>query len=70
MKAKIGFLWKQISKKKNFQGEVTNICNLRCPACPWHTVMTRELHAMTVEEWDIIFNKIKKEANSIGFYMR
>lgn len=48
---------KPFRKKYHFQIEVTNACNLRCTACPWHTTMTRDIHNMTIEEWNTILKK-------------
>ena len=49
--------------------EITNKCNLKCPACPWHTCMKRELHDMTYEEFENVFNKILPYAKYICFYV-
>lgn len=49
--------------------EITNRCNLKCPACPWHTCMTRELHDMSFEEYKQILPKIKPYAKAVCFYV-
>lgn len=49
--------------------EITNRCNIRCPACPWHTCMTRKIHDMTFEEYSIILEKIAPYAKIVCFYV-
>lgn len=48
--------------------EPVNMCNIKCAACPWHTVMQREKKHMTFDEFIVIFNKIKKYAKNITLY--
>lgn len=49
--------------------EITNRCNLLCPACPWHTCMTRPIKDMTYKEFKLVFNKIKPYAKAICLYL-
>lgn len=49
--------------------EITNRCNIRCPACPWHTCMTRQIHDMTFEEYRLILDKIAPYAKAVCFYV-
>lgn len=48
--------------------EPVNMCNIKCAACPWHTVMQREKRHLAFDEFMIIFNKIKKNAKNITLY--
>lgn len=49
--------------------ETVNYCNLKCPACPWHTTMSRKKKILTPSEYSIIFSKVKNIAGTICFYM-
>lgn len=49
--------------------ETVNYCNLRCPACPWHSTMTRERRQLLPAEFEKIFEHISAYANSICFYV-
>lgn len=49
--------------------EITNRCNIRCPACPWHTCMRRKIHDMTWEEYCVILEKISPYAKAVCFYV-
>jgi radical SAM protein with 4Fe4S-binding SPASM domain len=62
------FLLTNFWRSKSFIVEPANFCNVRCAACPWHTVMQREKKLLSLEEFKIIFEKIKKDAKSITFY--
>lgn len=52
-----------------FVVELTNRCNLRCPACPWHTCMKREIRDISLEEYRIILDKISPYAEAVCFYV-
>lgn len=54
--------------KKTVILETVNFCNLRCPACPCNTTMTRERKILQPSEFNIIFSKIRDIASSICFY--
>jgi radical SAM protein with 4Fe4S-binding SPASM domain len=54
---------------RSFTIEATNICNLRCLACPWHSVMTRKKEFLTFENFKVLFGKIEKHASAICFYL-
>lgn len=58
-----------MSQKINILLEVVNYCNLRCPACGWHTTMTREKRKLLPEEFTRIFEQISPYAKSISFYV-
>ena len=49
--------------------ETVNYCNLRCPACPWHSTMTREKRMLCSEEFERIFDHISHYTRSICFYV-
>lgn len=54
---------------KFFIIEATNVCNHRCPLCPWHTLMKRKLEYLSYENFEKIFEKIEKHAEAISFYL-
>ena len=56
-------------KKMNVLLETVNYCNLLCPACPWHSTMTREKRSLLPAEFEKIFDHISPYANSICFYV-
>ncbi|MFA6215756.1 MAG: hypothetical protein WC768_04260, partial [Patescibacteria group bacterium] len=62
------FLLVYCFRSKNFIIEPINFCNIRCVACPWHTVMRREKKSLSFDDFMIIFGKIKKDAKNITFY--
>lgn len=49
--------------------ETVNYCNLRCPACPWYSTMTREKRMLCPEEFARIFEHISPYTRSICFYV-
>ena len=49
--------------------ETVNYCNLRCPACPWHTTMTREKRTLLPNEYEKIIEHIAPYTRSICFYV-
>jgi radical SAM protein with 4Fe4S-binding SPASM domain len=51
-----------------FVVEPINYCNIKCAACPWHTVMKRQKKVLSLEGFMFIFEKIKKDAKDITFY--
>ncbi|MBI2099168.1 radical SAM protein [Candidatus Uhrbacteria bacterium] len=53
----------------SFIVEATNICNHKCPMCPWHTIMKRKLEHMDFERFSQILSKIEKHAKAISFYL-
>lgn len=62
--------WILLNKmSQSFTIEATNVCNLRCLACPWHSIMTRKKEFLTFENFKILFSKIEKNANAICFYL-
>lgn len=54
---------------KSFIVEATNVCNHRCPLCPWHTLMKRKLEYLSYDNFEKIFEKIEKHAEAISFYL-
>lgn len=62
----------EILKRKmphSFIIEATNICNQKCPACPWHSVMTRKKESLSLENFKKLFEKIENHAKAISFYL-
>lgn len=53
----------------SFIVEVTNACNQKCPACPWHSVMKRDIDFLTFEKFQEVLGKIEKYAKNISFYL-
>lgn len=49
--------------------ETINYCNLHCPACPWHSTMTREKVMLQPDDFRKIFEHISPYARSICFYV-
>lgn len=49
--------------------ETVNYCNLFCPACPWHSTMTREKRLLQPDEFSKIFKHISSYTKSICFYV-
>jgi len=58
-----------VKKPSSFIVEATNVCNQRCPACPWHSVMTRKKEFMEFDNFKKIFQKIEGKARAISFYL-
>lgn len=49
--------------------EITNRCNIKCPACPWHTCMKRNIKDMTFDEYVIIMKKILPYVKTVCLYL-
>ncbi|NQU83603.1 MAG: radical SAM protein [Parcubacteria group bacterium] len=49
--------------------EATNVCNQRCPACPWHSVMKRRQEFLSFDGFKNLFSKVEKYAQAISFYL-
>lgn len=58
-----------IQEKLDVLLETVNYCNLRCPACPWHSTMTREKRVLLPQEFASIFEHISPYTRSICFYV-
>ena len=46
--------------------EITNVCNLNCVFCP---KTTREKHTMTLEEFDMLTNRLSGEVKFLYFHL-
>ena len=49
--------------------EITNRCNITCPACPWHTCMRRSIKDMSFLEFKLIIKKILPYAKTVCLYL-